>query len=193
GVLLGAGGIIWGDSTGYEWLEFPPYASVVLFISYSLVVSWAMLMFRFRRGDNIYITQWYLLGAFLWFPWVYGATQVMLFVVPVQGVMQAAVTWWLAIILIFLWFGAIALVYSFFTMTIFGSMYYIVPRLVGREWRYATLIKLHFWASAYGVGLMVAMLLIGGIAQGSSLGDPSVGFANSTDSILPYLRGRSVS
>ena len=44
--------------------------------------------------------------------------------------------------------------YAFFTMVMFGSMYYIVPRLVGREWRYATLIKLHFWASAYGIGLM---------------------------------------
>src|SRR6266853_778029 len=44
--------------------------------------------------------------------------------------------------------------YAFFTMVIFGSMYYIVPRLVGREWRYASLIKLHFWASAYGIGLM---------------------------------------
>src|SRR5438094_909560 len=43
--------------------------------------------------------------------------------------------------------------YAFFTMVIFGSMYYIVPRLVGREWRYASLIKLHFWASAYGIGL----------------------------------------
>ncbi len=41
--------------------------------------------------------------------------------------------------------------YAFFTMVMFGSMYYIVPRLVGREWRYASLIKLHFWASAYGV------------------------------------------
>ena len=36
--------------------------------------------------------------------------------------------------------------YAFFTMVMFGSMYYIVPRLVGREWRYASLIKLHFWA-----------------------------------------------
>src|SRR5438105_15797913 len=36
--------------------------------------------------------------------------------------------------------------YAFFTMVIFGSMYYIVPRLVGRECRYASLIKLHFWA-----------------------------------------------
>src|SRR5207237_5545268 len=35
--------------------------------------------------------------------------------------------------------------YAFFTMTIFGSMYYIVPRLVGREWRYGYLIKMLFW------------------------------------------------
>jgi cytochrome c oxidase cbb3-type subunit 1 len=322
-VVLGVGGILAGDSTGYEWLEFPPYATIVLFVAYSLVVSWALVMFRFRRGDNIYITQWYLLGAFLWFPWVYGATQIMLFVVPVQGVMQDAVAWWFANNLMFLWFGAIALgtayymipkvigrpvysyhlaaigfwtyalfaswtgmqrlvdgpfpawmitasiaaailtlipvatvglnhhmtmrgyfgllrysptlrftvfgafaytgfslmgillslrtiagytqfteasvayshagLYAFFTMVMFGSMYYIVPRLVGREWRYATLIKLHFWSSAYGVGLMVALLFLGGIAEGSSMHDASRPFTDATDSILPYLRGRSLS
>ena len=52
-------------------------------------------------------------------------------------------------------------------MIMFGSMYYIVPRLVGREWRYASLIKLHFWASAYGIGLMTLMLFAGGMAQGA--------------------------
>jgi cytochrome c oxidase cbb3-type subunit 1 len=83
--------------------------------------------------------------------------------------------------------------YAFFTMIIFGSMYYIVPRLVGREWRYASLIKLHFWASAYGVGLMVAMLFLGGISQGSAMHDASLPFSETTDSVLPYLRGRSVS
>src|SRR5438874_11475487 len=30
GVLLGLGGIMIGDSTGYPWLEFPSYAAVVL-------------------------------------------------------------------------------------------------------------------------------------------------------------------
>ena len=78
-------------------------------------------------------------------------------------------------------------------MVIFGSMYYIVPRLVGREWRYASLIKLHFWASAYGVGLMVAMLFLGGISQGSAMNDATLPFSETTDSVLPYLRGRSVS
>jgi cytochrome c oxidase cbb3-type subunit 1 len=322
GVLLGVGGIIAGDSTGYEWLEFPGYAAVVLFVAYLLVISWAVLMFRFRRGDTIYITQWYLLGAFLWFPWLYAATQVMLFIVPVQAVMQAAVNWWYANNLMFLWLGAIGLgtayymipkvigrpvysyhlatigfwtyalfaswtgmqrlidgpfpawmitasiaaailsiipvatvglnhhmtmrgyfplmrysptlrftvfgaisysafsivgviislrsmarivqftqvsvayshlgLYAFFTMVMFGSMYYIVPRLVGREWRYASLIKLHFWSSTYGIGLMVVMLLIGGFVQGLNMNDPSLAFTESTESVLPYLRGRSV-
>lgn len=323
GVFLGLLGILGGDSTGYQWLEFPPYAAVILFIAYSLVVSWVVLMFRFRRGGHIYITQWYLLGAFLWFPWLYGAAQIMLFVVPVQGVMQSAVTWWFANNLMFLWLGAIALgtayymipkvigrpvysyhlaaigfwtyalfaswtgmqrmvdgpfpawmitasiaasilciipvatvglnhhmtmrgnfplmrysptlrftvfgaiaytvfslvgvlislrsvarfvqftqasvaythlgLYAFFTMIMFGSMYYIVPRLVGREWKYASLIKLHFWSSAYGVGLMVAMLLVAGLVQGRDLDNTALSFTQSTQSTLPYLRARSLS
>jgi cytochrome c oxidase cbb3-type subunit 1 len=323
GVLLGVGGILAGDSTGYEWLEFPGYSAIVLFVAYLLIMTWALLMFRYRRGDHIYITQWYLLGAFFWFPWLYAAAQLMLFVLPVQGVMQSAVNWWFANNLLFLWFGSIGLgtayymipkvigrpvhsyylatigfwsfalfsswtgmqrlvdgpfpawmitasiaatiltvipvatvglnhhmtmqgyfsmmrysptlrftvfgaisytvfsglgvlislrsvaryvhftqvsiayshlgLYAFFTMVMFGSMYYIVPRLVGREWRYATLIRLHFWSSAYGVGLMVLMLLIGGLAQGTDLNDPSLPFTESTQSVLPYLRGRSLS
>ena len=323
GVLLGVGGILAGDSTGYEWLEFPGYSAIVLFVAYLLIMTWALLMFRYRRGDHIYITQWYLLGAFFWFPWLYAAAQLMLFVLPVQGVMQSAVNWWFANNLLFLWFGSIGLgtayymipkvigrpvhsyylatigfwsfalfsswtgmqrlvdgpfpawmitasiaatiltvipvatvglnhhmtmqgyfsmmrysptlrftvfgaisytvfsglgvlislrsvaryvhftqvsiayshlgLYAFFTMVMFGSMYYIVPRLVGREWRYATLIRLHFWSSAYGVGLMVLMLLIGGLAQGTDLNDSSLPFTESTQSVLPYLRGRSLS
>ena len=83
--------------------------------------------------------------------------------------------------------------YAFFTMIMFGSMYYIVPRLVGREWRYASLIKLHFWASAYGVMLMVLMLFVGGVVQGRDLNNAALPFAESTQSVLPYLRSRSMS
>jgi cytochrome c oxidase cbb3-type subunit 1 len=83
--------------------------------------------------------------------------------------------------------------YAFFTMVTFGSMYYIVPRLVGREWRYASLIKLHFWASAYGIGLMVLLLLVGGFVQGLNLNDPTLAFSETTQTILPYLRGCTLS
>src|SRR5436305_9925919 len=71
GVMIGVVAILAGDSTGFEWLEFPPYAAMVLFVAYSLIASWAVLMFRFRRRDQLYITHWYLLARFLWFPWLY--------------------------------------------------------------------------------------------------------------------------
>src|SRR5207245_7046629 len=79
--------------------------------------------------------------------------------------------------------------YAFFTMTIFGAMYYIVPRLIGREWRYASLIKLHFWASAYGVGLMTLMLLAGGFLQVAHLENPTLPFSERIETEMPYLRG----
>ena len=122
GVLIGVGAILLGDSTGFQWLEFPRYVAVILFVAYTLMASWAVLMFRHRRGDQIYVTQWFLLGAFLWFPWLYAAGQLMLFVVPLQGVLQSAVTWWYANNLLFLWFGAIAL----------GAAYYMIPKVIGR-------------------------------------------------------------
>src|SRR5437588_90663 len=221
GVLLGVGGILWGDSTGYQWLEFPRYAAIILFVAYTLVVSWAVLMFRYRRGEQIYITQWYLLGAFLWFPWLYAAGQLMLFLVPVQGYFPllrysptlrftvfgamsytvfsvVGVLISLRSVARYAQFSQVSIAYShlglyaFFTMVIFGSMYYIVPRLVGREWRYASLIKLHFWASVYGIGLMTLMLLAGGFLQGENMENPSLAFSETTETVLPYLRGRSL-
>src|SRR6059058_3200356 len=37
GVMIGVVAILAGDSTGFEWLEFPPYAALVLFIAYCLI------------------------------------------------------------------------------------------------------------------------------------------------------------
>src|SRR5438874_13253300 len=71
GILIGVVAILAGQSTGYRWLEFPPYAALVLLIAYSLSMSWAALMLRFRRGEQICITQLDLLGAFLWLPWMF--------------------------------------------------------------------------------------------------------------------------
>jgi cytochrome c oxidase cbb3-type subunit 1 len=55
------------------------------------------------------------------------------------------------------------------------------------------LIKLHFWASAYGIGLMTLMLLAGGFMQGASMENPSLAFSENVETVLPYLRGRSLS
>lgn len=63
-------------------------------------------------------------------------------------------------------------VYCFFSMVIFGAIYYILPRLVGCEWLSSSMISLHFWASAYGGGLLALSLLVGGLLTGSALSSP---------------------
>src|SRR5690606_20147132 len=35
--------------------------------------------------------------------------------------------------------------YAFFTMVMFGAMYFILPRILNKEWPSAGLISLHFW------------------------------------------------
>ena len=49
GVAVGLVGILAGHSTGLEWLEIPPYATPLLFVSYALICMWGILTFRFRR------------------------------------------------------------------------------------------------------------------------------------------------
>ena len=66
----------------------------------------------------------------------------------------------------FLW------VYGFFSFLIFGSFYYILPRLVNFGWRSAFLIKVHYYASVYGILLLIVMLGFGGVMQGIVLENP---------------------
>ncbi len=52
-------------------------------------------------------------------------------------------------------------------MITIGSMYYLIPRLFGREQMYSTkLIEWHFWWSTIGVVLYIASMWIAGVAQG---------------------------
>lgn len=56
--------------------------------------------------------------------------------------------------------------YAFYTMVMFGAVYYIMPRLTGREFASARLMKLHFWCVALGILLMFFTLTIGGAVEG---------------------------
>ena len=59
--------------------------------------------------------------------------------------------------------------YAFFSMIMFASMYYIIPRLTGREWASTNLIKIHFWCTALGFAVMFVVLTVGGMIQGFEL------------------------
>ncbi|MFZ4776614.1 MAG: cbb3-type cytochrome c oxidase subunit I [Terrimicrobiaceae bacterium] len=323
GVFVGVLGILAGDSRSIEWLEFPGYATPILFIAYAFIGIWAMIMFRFRKPGHVYVSQWYLFAAFLWFPWLYATANILLIWQPIQGSAQGAVNWWFAHNVLGLWFTPIGLasayymipkvigrpihsyylsilgfwslalfyswngmhhliggpfpawmisasvvasimmfipvvtvainhhmtmrghfdalkwsptlrftvfgamtytvvslqgtsmaipslntlthftdytighahlgLYGFFSMMMFGAMYYIVPRLVGWEWPSATMIRWHFWLVAIGVLMMVGSLTVGGIFQGLALYDPTVTFRSSLEYATPfrYIRGVS--
>lgn len=77
--------------------------------------------------------------------------------------------------------------YGFFSMVVFGALYYIVPRVLSTSWASAPLANLHFWASALGVTLLVGSLAAGGLTQGKLLADASVAFTDVTKATLPYL------
>jgi cytochrome c oxidase cbb3-type subunit 1 len=67
-------------------------------------------------------------------------------------------------------------VYGFSSPLIFGAFYYILPRLLDFGWRSTFLIKVHYYASVYGILLAIVILGFGGIVQGAKLesADPSV-------------------
>mgnify|MGYP005852966597 CR=1 FL=1 len=83
-------------------------------------------------------------------------------------------------------------VYAFATFILFGSAYYILPRLVGREWPSARLISWHFWLVLSGIALYVVPLTVGGVLQGLALSDPNVPFRASVDVVRPYLAIRTI-
>ncbi|MGB0184453.1 MAG: cbb3-type cytochrome c oxidase subunit I [Opitutales bacterium] len=323
GLTVGIGGLIKGDITSVEWLEIPSYATPLLAISYILVGIWGVMAFRFRKGDHVYVSQWYFLGALFWFPWLYVIAQIMIIWAPAQGVVQSITNWWFAHNVLGLWltpmalgtayylipkvlgrpiysyylsvlgfwslalfynwagvhhliggpvpvwlisagivasvmmvipvvvvainhhmtvvglhregwrsptmrfvvFGAInytfvSLIgsamalrdvnlvthfthftvghahhgaYGFFAMILFGGVYYMMPRLLYREWPSALLIKIHFWGSALGILLMVFALQIGGWIQGLQMNNPEIAFLDVVQNTMPWLKARSVS
>ena len=323
GVLVGVLGILAGDSRSIEWLEFPGYATPILFIAYAFVGIWAIIMFRYRKPGHAYVSQWYLLAAFLWFPWLYATANILLVWQPIQGSAQGAVNWWFAHNIVGLWFTPIGLasafymipkvigrpihsyalsvigfwslalfvswtgmahliggplpawmvsvsvaasammfipvvavainyhmtmrghfdalkwsptlrftvfgamaytaaslegalmaipslntithftdytighahlgLYAFFTMMMFGAMYYIVPRLTGWEWPSAAAIRWHFWLVATGIVLMIVSLSVGGVLQGLAQYDPQSTFKTSLDYATPFRWVRGIS
>jgi len=303
GVTLGTGAILAGYSEGIEWLEFPPYAAIFLFLAFAIMALWALIVFAQRRQEHVYVSQWYIFSALFWFPWLYATVQLLLILMPVKGVTQASINWWFGHNALGLWFTPIGLgiiyylipkvigrpiysyhmsllgfwtfalfynwagahhlvagpipawlvtvsavssmmmlipvatvamnhhmtmrrhfamlkysptlrfivfaamcytavsvqgslmalriynepthfthhtighahlgLYGFFTMAMFGAMYYIVPRLTGREWFSSGFIRVHFWTTSIGVLLMFFALSIGGTIQGLELNQAS--------------------
>ncbi len=84
-------------------------------------------------------------------------------------------------------------------MITIGSMYYLIPRLFGREEMYSTrLINVHFWWSTIGVVLYIAAMWIAGVAQGlmwratNDDGTLTYSFAQSVSAMYPFYYVRLI-
>jgi cytochrome c oxidase cbb3-type subunit 1 len=82
--------------------------------------------------------------------------------------------------------------YGFFSMTMFGAIYFIVPRITGSEWPSGERIRTHFWFSTYGILTMVVTMLVGGIAQGGNLAQWDQIFSASFVNSSAYVVGRAL-
>ena len=321
GMVLDVGGVLAGDGRSVEWLEAPRYVPPFFVAGVGLVSAWTVAAFRRRRERHLYVSQWYILAAVFWLPWVYTVAQLMIFWSPATGVVQPVVNWWFGHNFLGLWvtpiglatayyiipkvigrpvhsyylsiigfwstalfyswagmhhltggpipawlstastvgsvmmfipviavainhhmtmlgsfhrltyspalrftvFGAITYtavsfqgsieslkdfsevthfthytvahahlgLYGFYTMTMFGLLYYMVPRLTGREWLSPLLIRAHFWCDAVGITVYFVSLSVGGWWQGRMMNDPRVPWGNVVEYLLPYLFSRS--
>lgn len=82
--------------------------------------------------------------------------------------------------------------YGFLSFVLFGSVYFILPRLMQWEWPHNWAIGLHFWLVFTGWGVYFWPLTVGGWLQGLAMLDISRPFMESVALTQPYLLARSV-
>jgi cytochrome c oxidase cbb3-type subunit 1 len=81
---------------------------------------------------------------------------------------------------------------GFVSLIFFGAIYYIVPRLLARQWLFPKLVTIHFWFLVTGMGLLCLSLTIGGLIQGFGLEDPQVPMIAMSDLLQPFLTVQNV-
>jgi cytochrome c oxidase cbb3-type subunit I len=135
GVLVGLIAILAGQTSGYEWFELPRYAAVILFLGFMLITIWAFVTHARRAEGLLYPSQWFVLAALFWFPWIFSTAVLLLQFFPVRGVVQAAVNSWYAANLLNVWL----------TLAGLASTFYILPKLTARPFQSHYLALFAFW------------------------------------------------
>jgi len=135
GVTIGVIGILAGDATGFESLQMPRYAALIVFLGYVIIATLAVMTLHARRERPLFVSHWFLLAALFWFPWIYSTANLSLLVFPVRGVTQAVIAWWFSANLQIVWFGLVGI----------GAIFYFVPKLTNRELNSQYLALFTFW------------------------------------------------
>jgi cytochrome c oxidase cbb3-type subunit 1 len=79
-----------------------------------------------------------------------------------------------------------------------GAMYYLIPRLFGRELYSLKLVEVHFWTATIGIVLYIAAMWVAGIMQGlmwravNADGTLTYSFVESVQAMHPYYIVRTL-
>ncbi len=152
GVLVGTVQVLTGNGTGVEGLEYQSNVMGILLIAYLFLGAGIAMMFRTRHCGPVYVSQWYLVGALFWFPWLLMTANVMIFCKPVQGALQAAVNAWYLGGIQNLWFAPVGM----------AALYYLIPALTGEKIHRYRLASTAFWMLAVLGGWTGLRSLVGG-------------------------------
>jgi cytochrome c oxidase cbb3-type subunit 1 len=164
-------------------------------ITVSIVQSMMMLIPVIAVGINQYMTMWGNSRALLYSPTLrfIALGAVMYTAASVQGSFEAlrsvnTITHFTHVTVAHAHLG----MYGFFTLVMFGSIYFIMPRVVQWEWPYPAMISAHFWLVALGFAVYFISLTTGGWLQGLAMLDAKAPFMQSVAVTIPYLEGRSI-
>ncbi|MEJ6621213.1 MAG: cbb3-type cytochrome c oxidase subunit I [Opitutae bacterium] len=138
GITFGLLGILDGHMNSHEMLEMPRDIWPLLFISYSIITCFIIVLHRSRKNHETIAPQWFLLASILWFPALFIIAWNGLEINPARGTVQSVLSMWFGQSLIWLWLTPFAL----------GVAYYIIPAILGKPIDKYYLAIFGFWCIA---------------------------------------------
>ena len=149
GITLGIIAVLAGYSDGMEWLEAPRWlAGPFLVVGGGLIGLSLFRTVAARQNEHLYVSVWYILGAFIWFPMLYIVGKWPTY----SGVESAAANWFFAHNVLGFWLTAMSL----------GAAYYFIPKVLGRPVYSYQLSVVGFWSLAMFYSLNGMHHLVGG-------------------------------
>ena len=148
-LIAGLGSIAAGLNDGLEWLEIPWQIDILFVIGGALIGLPLVFTLQNRKVKHLYVSIWYMGAALFWFP--------ILFLVGNLpgvhfGVEQATMNWWFGHNVLGLFYTPVAL----------ASVYYFLPKIIGRPIQSYNLSLIGFWALAFFYGQVGGHHLVGG-------------------------------
>lgn len=81
--------------------------------------------------------------------------------------------------------------YGGVSMIFFGAIYFLLPKLLERQWLSTSMMKTHYWGATAGMLVISVSMMVAGVAEGSLLANPDPSFSDALRIVQPWLQARS--